>query len=107
VRSLTELGTALTCTTFGRKVKGAVLRTASRHVSAPAPTLGLTWVFAWQVLDSNQGRHTSTVLQIMTVVTAALRITWANILARASGYALVPRISRAWLPGRSIGRSGR
>jgi hypothetical protein len=37
MRSLTGLGNALTCTTFSRKVKGAVLRTAAKHVSAPAP----------------------------------------------------------------------
>jgi hypothetical protein len=62
MQSPTGLGNALTWTTFGRKVRGAVLRTAPRHASAPAPVSGLTWDFAWQVLDSNQGRHTSTVL---------------------------------------------
>jgi hypothetical protein len=61
MRSLSGLGSTLTCATFSRKVKGAVLRTAPRHASAPAPAPGLTWAFAWQVLDSNQGRHTSTV----------------------------------------------
>jgi hypothetical protein len=39
MRSLTGLGTALTCTTFSEKVKGAVLRTAPEHVSAPARRL--------------------------------------------------------------------
>jgi hypothetical protein len=57
MRSLTGLGTALTCTTFSRKVKGAVFRTAPFLVLAPAPTPGPTWAFVWQVLDSNQGRH--------------------------------------------------
>jgi len=33
--------------------------------------LGLTWAFAWQVLDSNQGRLTSTVLQTITFLTNA------------------------------------
>jgi hypothetical protein len=31
------------------------------RASAPAKP-GLTWAFSWQVLDSNQGRLTSTVL---------------------------------------------
>jgi hypothetical protein len=55
--SLTGLGTALACTTFSQKTKGAVLRTAPEGVLAPAPAPGLTWSFAWwQVQGSNLGR---------------------------------------------------
>ena len=61
-RSRTGLGNALTCTAFNWKLKAAVLRTAPRHVSAPAPAPGLTWTFAWQVLDSNLGRLSPAVL---------------------------------------------
>jgi hypothetical protein len=82
MQSLTGLGTALTCAAFSHTVKGAVLRTAPRNVLAPAPTRGLTWAFTWQVLDSNQGRHTSTVLQTV----AGTALTWANIrVIRHSG----------------------
>jgi hypothetical protein len=62
MRSLTGLGNALTCTAFSETVKGAVLRAAPEHVLASVPAPGLTWAFMWQVLDSNQGRQTSTVL---------------------------------------------
>jgi hypothetical protein len=63
MRSLSGLGSALTCTTFSRKVKGAVLKTGPQTRISPGLAPALIWDFTWQVLDSNQGRHTSTVLQ--------------------------------------------
>lgn len=55
----------------------------------------LTWAFTWQVLDSNQGRRMSTVLQISTAATTALRMSWRNVTPPTHSGALVPRISRA------------
>jgi hypothetical protein len=43
--------------------KGSGVADRSRTRISPGPAPSLTWAFAWQVLDSNQGRHTSTVLQ--------------------------------------------
>jgi hypothetical protein len=48
-----------------RGAVGSGVADRSRTCLSPQQTPGLTWAFAWQVLDSNQGRYTSTVLQII------------------------------------------
>jgi hypothetical protein len=46
-----------------REAVGSGVADRCRTWVTPRQTPGLTWAFAWQVLDSNQGRLTSTVLQ--------------------------------------------
>src|SRR6266568_1517770 len=58
----------------------AVLRTAAKDARQRRSDTGLTWAFAWQVLDSNQGRRTSTVLQGAVAPTGGCVVTCGNIL---------------------------
>jgi hypothetical protein len=56
----------LTCNHLGcgrrRRIASGVADRSPKRIS-PGAAPGLTWAFAWQVLDSDQGRHTSAILQ--------------------------------------------
>jgi len=72
------------------KAPPAVLRTAA-FPRQPRTTPALTWAFAWQVLDSNQGRHASTFFTGRSNTCPDLRL--CSALPNFSGYS--PRRPRS------------
>jgi hypothetical protein len=79
---------------------GSGVTDRSQTCVTPRQTPGLTWAFAWQVLDSNQGGLTSTVYRERPA-SVQMVATCANALQRATGQCSTAPQTRTTVAGRT------